>query len=100
MSKIKKFPKQPDEILDYDVSFEDYLNARNDIIDAHFVTADPGITVEYSIVNDKTVKVWLSGGEDGEEYAVCVTVDTRDGRQKQGDFILQVRELGAPSVQA
>jgi hypothetical protein len=90
---MDKFDKQPDEVLDYDVDFSEWLTG-GDTIQSHSVAADAGIVVDSSTVSapTQTVKVWLSGGTDGVTYKVTVTVVTVSGRTKQKEFKVKVKE--------
>jgi hypothetical protein len=95
MSKVlATFPKQPGETLDFDISFEEWLAARTDTLSSHEVSADEGITVEFSSANNGVVKVWLSGGENGRTYKVTARIETAGGRIKEGDIAIKVKELG------
>lgn len=105
MPAITKWTKQPAELLDYDVSFADFLTLRTDTIQSHFVVVDSGIELESSelvagvtetgniTVADSVVKVWLSGGEDKVTYLVTVTAITVGGRTKEVDFYVKVKEI-------
>lgn len=90
---LEKWPKQPGETEDYDVSFVEYLAARSDTGISHTVVADDGITVEESALADGVVKVWLSGGTSGVTYKVTVTLTTSGGRIKQAEFQVKVKEI-------
>lgn len=68
-----KFDKQPREQLDYDFVFDDWLASRPGSSPVSFeVFVDPGITVVSSSRSGGTVKVFLSGGEDGGVYNISV----------------------------
>lgn len=92
------FPKQPGETRDYDIDFTKYLAARADTIVSHLIFVDDGITVEDSSVVVASgltfVKVFLSGGTDGESYYVSAQVTTEGGRVIEGDIQIEVNEVG------
>lgn len=98
---LAKWTKQPGEILDYDVSFVEFLALREDTIAQPIpggaysvsVDADPGITIEETSVTAGIVKVWLSGGTDGESYKVTVKVTTTGSREKHAEFTIKVKEI-------
>jgi hypothetical protein len=94
MSILGQFPKQPGEILDYDISFADWLLERGDSIQSLQVAASEGITIESSAHNAGIVKVWISGGTHGRKYKVTAAVETLGGRRKEGDIEIAVKELG------
>lgn len=91
---LEKFDKQPVEVLDYDINFSDWMQA-GDTINGLTVTADTGITVNSSSynVNTHTVKVWLAAGIDGNTYKVTATITTTNGRTKQAEIKIKVREI-------
>lgn len=90
---LEKWTKQPGETLDFDISFADWLTARADTIVSHTVTVDAGLTRELSTAIDGVVKVWLSGGTDGQTYKVTVTVTTVGGRVKAAEIAIKVKEI-------
>lgn len=92
-STLAKWTKQPGELLDYDVSFVDYLTARADTILSAVVTAEPGIIIENYSFSNGVVKVWLSGGTNRLSYKITVEVSTAGGREKHAEFTIQVKEV-------
>lgn len=109
------FPKQPDEILDYDVDFSAFLaletpdtllSATSDVSEG-ITEADQTtyldnslpipdyLTIDTTIVDTANgiVKVWLSGGRDGIKYKVTVVATTTAGRVKEHDFKIRCKEL-------
>lgn len=86
--------KRPDEQLDYDVTFERWLPDGDAIRDATAV-ADPapvlgGVIVDRVLVFGKVVKVWLSGGLEGNSHDIIVTASTTGGRVKEVKFSLRI----------
>jgi len=95
MSILGKFEKQPADTQDFDVDYRDWLAGMTDTApgpDGVVVEADVGITIIASTLVDGIVKVWLSGGEDGATYKITTTVTTTDGRTKQAEFRVKVKE--------
>lgn len=84
-------PKQPAEVLDYDVLLAKWMVEGDSIVSVS-ATADTGLTVEGVSFSGTTVKVWVSGGTDGNNYKVTVKALTNDGRLKEVDFTVRVRE--------
>ena len=84
-----KWPdKDPEEILDYPVQFDDWLVAGCDILGGspgpkveQEGVSDPGtsvsplipIVVDEVYVAGKSIVVWLSGGTVGEKYTFKIT---------------------------
>lgn len=110
---MKTFTKQPREVLAYDIDFMPWFEQipRDDIESATCVvtsatSGDPtDLTVQRTVLmadgNNPPgpttpahrVKVWLSGGNDGVTYHLTLTIDTEDGRRKEVDFKLKVKEI-------
>lgn len=90
--------KQPAEIKDYPISYEDWLAEAGDTLEdasaaVECLTGDDASLVVYSITLSPTaVAVWLSGGADGQKYKVTVTVNTAAGRRDESEFIMKVKD--------
>lgn len=93
MTILGKFTKQPVEVQDYDIDFTEYLAGQNDAALSHTVLAESGLSVLSSALTAGVVKVFVSGGLDGNSYKVSATVTTAGGRVKQGDILVRVREF-------
>lgn len=92
MAVLGKFYKQPVEVQDYDIDFNQYLTGFSDTASSHTVTADTGITVLSSALSAGVVKVLIGGGTDGVSYKISANVTTAGGRVKQGDIIIKVKD--------
>lgn len=88
-----KFDKQPAEVQDYDIDFNEYLTAMADTGDSHTVVAATGITVDASTLAAGVVKVWLSGGTHGTNYKITATLTTTGGRVKEHEILIRVRDI-------
>lgn len=89
---LGSYVKQPADVLDYDVDYTDFLNGE-DTLSTKTVTVSPtGLTVDSSVIAGDRVKVWLSGGTNGITYKVTVTATTTDGRVKQDEFKVKVKD--------
>ena len=86
------FIKQPADKLDYDVTYRQWLTPGDNVESAVVDVSPPGLVVEHVFVNDPTVKIWLSGGASGVTYKVAVTINTADGRVKQDEFRVKVKD--------
>lgn len=86
--------KQPGETLDYDVEFEDWMPAGDTII-AEDTTVPAGLIKDSTAINvsSHVVKVWLKGGTSGVRYKCTTKITTQQGRIKEKEFYLKVREL-------
>jgi len=110
---MKTFTKQPHEVLAYDIDFLPWFEQipNDDIQTATCVVASAtagdvsDLTVkEVVLIGDgdsslstpgtpvHRVKVWLQDGNDGVTYKLTLTIHTEDGRVKEVDFKLKVKE--------
>lgn len=85
--------KQPADVLDYDVEYGDWLPDGDALSQAEAVTDSTDLTIDSIQVIGTLVKVWISGGIDGAQYKVTVTATTNDGRVKEADFTIRVRNF-------
>ena len=94
------FNKQPSEVLDFDIDFSQWLPA-GDTIDtataevtlggaALLLTGTSGDTM---IIDDTVVKQWVYAGTTGVTYQVQITATTVQGRVKEAEFRLRVKEI-------
>lgn len=90
--KLGIFTKQPVEVIDYDINYEDWLTA-GDSVESVVVAAPDGITIESTNINSPRVKIWVSGGTNSVSYKVTVTITTSDGRVKQDEFHIKVKDF-------
>ncbi len=112
---MKTFTKQPGETLGYDIDFRPWFEQiPGDEIEAAqcaVVSATSGNTSDLTIVQvvrmtdddgpalsnpglrSSRVKVWLSDGIDGVTYKLTLTIETEDGRVKEVDFKIKVKEV-------
>lgn len=90
---LGNFTKQPVEVKDYDLDYTDWLTA-SDNVESATVTVEPaGLTVESVFVNDPRIKIWVSGGTDATQYKLTVTMTSADGRVKQDEFKIRVKDV-------
>lgn len=91
---LGNFTKQPYDVLDYDISFDEFLPA-GDTVDANLTTVVPRnatITVDSVFFGARTAKVWVSGGTTGTAYIFDVSLVSADGRKKQYEFRIRAKE--------
>lgn len=86
--------KQPADYLDYDVSFEDWL-PEGDAVSSATATVSPTseLAIADILVLSPLVKVWLSGGTTGSAYKITIVATTAQGRIKEAEFKIRVREM-------
>lgn len=90
---LGNFTKQPVEVKDYDIDYSEWLTTGDNVQSADVVVAPAGLVVESVFVNDPRVKVWVSGGADGTQYKLTVTMTSADGRVKQDEFKIRVKDV-------
>lgn len=102
-------PKDPDEVLDYDVDWtvrlyskeelEEYDDGENpDVVPADtiatstFVLPVGAALIANSAANSPTAtKIWLSGGDEGETYQIINRIQTAGGRTMDQTIALKVK---------
>lgn len=99
MAIVGKDTKQPNEIDDWDVDWADWMPAGDEVdsvatsirVLSGPVTT-PLIVTKTQSTKDRT-KVWLSAGADGAKYRVQVSATTLQGRRKEAEFDIAVKEV-------
>lgn len=84
--------KDPDAILDYTWDWTAYLDLYTDVIASHSFIVDTGITVNSHFVNGALVTAFVSGGTDGNEYALVCRIVTTGGRTDDRTIYLKIKE--------
>ena len=94
MAILGTFLKQPLERLDYDIDFSEWLPVGDTIVLAT-VVATTGIIAEEPLIDvtKKVLKVWVTGGATGNTYKIQVTAETTEGRIKEGEIRIKVKEV-------
>lgn len=86
--------KQPNDRIDFDVDFNEFLALRNDTIDfASAVSDDPGLAIISVSHSAGKVKVWIEGGENAASYKVTVTITTIGDRHIEDEIRVRIREV-------
>lgn len=87
------FQKQPADQLDYDLDFSQWLTDDDTLVGVTATSNVPEeIIIESVSIEGQAIKVWVSGGENGQTYKVTVTVTTTLGRIKELDFKIRVKD--------
>lgn len=90
---LETFTKQPNEVQDYDIDFNEYLASMGgDSITAHVVPPVDGLDIITSTVVNGVVKVFIGGGTSGQKYVVTVRANTSGGRVREAEIAIKVRE--------
>ena len=86
------FTKDPDEVLDYRVSWDSVMGADVDTIVTGSFTAEVGITKDSEVMTTTYMDVWLSGGTDAEDYEILNDIETASGRTWHRSILIKVIE--------
>lgn len=91
---IPIYTKQPGDNIDIDIDLSAVFSGSDTVFTAVAV-AEAGITLGVTSMNTVTkfVKQWVSGGTTGNRYKVTMTITSTEGRVKEVDFYVKVKEL-------
>lgn len=96
MAVVGTVKQQPNDVQDYDIDFSEWFPA-DDVITGAFVDVVPAMPMppSYAISPDgKRVKVWIyAGGTSGATYQVTVRAATNDGRVKEVELKVKIKEV-------
>ena len=86
--------KQPADRLDVDIDFSDWLEGRDGdtILSAISTVDDAGLNIDLPTVTSPIVKQWFDSGVDGSTYKISITATTAQGRIKQVECKVRVKE--------
>jgi hypothetical protein len=90
---LGNFSKQPVEVVDYDIDYSEWLTDGDNVQSATVSVAPSGLTIDSVLINDPRIKVWVSGGTNGSTYKLTVNATTADGRLKQDEFKIRVKDV-------
>src|SRR5574337_1291442 len=82
--------KGPNDTQDYDFNYTLWLSSLSDTGASSSVTASTGITLQSSSLSNGIIKVWLSGGTDGQTYTITAQITTTGGRIRQDILLLSI----------
>ena len=96
MSLVGTAKQQPNDVQDYDIDFSEWFPAEG-VITTAVVSVAPVMPMPptYSLSPDKKrVKVWIyAGGTSGVTYQVTVRATTNDGRVKEVELKVKIKEV-------
>lgn len=92
-SMFRTAPMQPADTQDFDIEFADWFPPGDEITSVALkVTPAMPTPPSYAFVAQR-VKVWVyAGGVDGQKYQISVAATTGDGRTKEVELIVPIRE--------
>jgi len=89
---MNTFTKQPADVLDYGVDLTKWLVTGDTVSSSSAAVSPSGLTISVTNGTTSEPKVWASGGANGTEYQITLTVVTTGGRTKEFEFKLVVVE--------
>jgi len=86
-------PKDPEEVLDYDIDWSQRLDTGDTITGSTWEIADDDatLTIDSNSFSNTATKVWLSEGTLGSVYKLTNTITTDDGRTMEQTVKLKIR---------
>lgn len=92
--KVGTFTKQPGERISNSILYDDALDVGDYLETVDSCAASPaGLLVNAGLSDDKRLRVWHEGGEDGVSYTVTVVVTTHTGERFEDEIICKVKEI-------
>ena len=86
---MRTFPETPDEYLDFGVDWSVWLEPGDRITGSTW-TADSGITIADGGFDDRTTRVWASGGAPDTDYLLTNRITTAQGRTAERTLRIRV----------
>lgn len=84
--------KDPNAELDYNVRFTAWLDAVTDTIVSHTVSVIGVTLLSSTVVGNKVVVLWLSGGTVGQPASATVRITTAAGRKEDRTVYFKIKE--------
>lgn len=94
MSILGTVTQQPADVQDYDIEFNEWFPPGDEIVDCH-IAAVPSMPMPPSYaISGQRVKVWVyAGGTNGVNYQITVRPTTNDGRVKEVELKVRIKEV-------
>lgn len=92
-SMFRTSPMQPADTQDYDIEFADWFPPGDEIVSVQ-LKVQPAMPMppSFAFVGHR-VKVWIyAGGLSGQKYQISVAATTNDGRTKEVELIVPIKE--------
>lgn len=93
-SMFRTAPMQPADTQDFDIEFSEWFPPGDEIVSVA-LKAQPAMPMPPSYaIEGQRVKVWIyAGGTSGMKYQISVTATTNDGRTKEVELIVPIKEV-------
>lgn len=86
--------QQPSDNLDYDIDATKLVGTGGDTLSTVTATVSPaGLSVIAVKVDNTKGKVWVTSGVAETQYKIEVMLTTTNGRIKQDELLVQVKEF-------
>lgn len=91
------FPKDPDEVLDYQINWASKLPEGDTIVTSQYSVIDDGdpdgngVTIDSQSIDGSLSIVWLSGGLNGSTATIRCRITTDGGRQMDQTVQLKIK---------
>ncbi len=89
MTNTNQFSKDPDDVLDFELDWSDWL-ATSETISTSTWTVPTGIIKDTDTNTTTTTTIWLSGGTHGAAYQITNRAVTNQGRTKDQSIYVSV----------
>lgn len=86
------FIKQPADITDYDVEYQEWLLTGDSLANSQVTVSPDTITIQATHIIGQRVNIWLAGGEVGATYKFTVNTTTTQGRVRQDEFRVKIKD--------
>lgn len=84
--------QQPRDVRDYDIDFGEWFPLDDTVVDASVTVEPAGLTTTYALQHPR-VKVWVQDGLIGTTYKVTVVAYTNDGRAKEVELKVRIKDF-------
>lgn len=92
--KLGSFSKQPGERVSKSVLYTDALDPGDGIGTINACSAEPAdLDVSPVLVAEDRIRVWVSGGMDGQQYKITIRVTTAGGEILEDELFCRVKEI-------
>ncbi len=95
MSIVGTVKHQPNDVQDYDIDYSEWFPVDDVITEAVIGCTPPMVMLpSYAIGPANVVKVWVyAGGVDGITHKITVRAITSDGREKEAELRVKIKEV-------
>lgn len=85
------FTQDPQDRLDYEVDWADWLPTGDTVIASAWASSDPVLVLEDDAFTTTSAVVFVSGGTLGQSYLVTNHIETGQGREKDQTLKIKIK---------